>query len=815
MAKLKSKTTRDPYHNQSKQSTMATTNQARRPQETAQSNAPFHQGDDDPSSSDDDIPAEPSSNYKRNRTIQFTTPTLRPTKRLRNSREYIPPSKRRKTPADQEQAIVEEEEEDENTLLNNQLFEVVNSFRGTKTGDHTLAPTEPQPEPQPLAAAPVKRGRGRPRKHPLPVVVQHQTASEKQLSERALDEIEALAEETLDPVEPTQERDEMLESVEVEYHTAYEAVKPAEDQDSPLLRDVDDVVGDEKQQDDNGEQEEDAEEQDGGAEQEEDAEQEEGVEEEEDAEPEPDSESDEELPSLFDPKKRIKKQKPPAVRPELRPEHTRPSPVLGSDFADDFANGDEYPNQEDDYEEGEGNNQPPRAPSNLRSSSPEELLLFQLRGVDDSYQVEIPNDTIRPLRSIMGTPGWTNLGKDWIRIISQPYQDQIRKSITTQVVKDFCEDLRDIKLLYDQCPRGVSLTAQNTYLRGVQEWMKESISAAQYIMGTCAQHLTPNGVIEPRYRHALRQDLFLHGFPMLISVLLSAYCLGHANDEDPFGLPRSNTFTRSRVRYLDLFTGWIEHVGEKLVSEVSDDEDADEDAEDQPLGSVNRFQTGVLKRKMRENRQNFIKYLVRWRGTVREALSHIDDATGQQARKRARDEAIKRALQDAEKAELARKAVRDQAIRKERQAAEEAERAKKKAQYEAFALSTQRLGSQLRSGVQRTQSVARPTPTPRSSGIVASIEAIPARHHQQQQPPHNPYKLWYPKWSDEKRRWLLKELMEVGPRVTDVDYEDWADCLSKPIEQVRHEVKIHRAAALSLAEAKGRSAPWWAKGVDG
>ncbi|KAK1773222.1 hypothetical protein QBC45DRAFT_428262 [Copromyces sp. CBS 386.78] len=767
-----------------------------RAQETARSNAPFHQGGVDSSSSDDDIPAEPIPNYKRNRSIQFTGPTLRPTKRLRNSREYIPPSKRRKTSQIQEQSVKTREiqqdddsDEDEDTLLHKKSLDVMNSF--TQSRDPPLPPTEPQPEPQ-SSATPVKRGRGRPRKHPLPGVAQDQPASGKQLSERALKQIEALAQETLEPVEATHERDKALDSVEDEYCTAYEAVEPAEDQESQLLKDVDDNVDDESQQEEKAEQKEDAEQ-------------------EEDAEDESDTDSDEELPSLFNWKKRTKKQVPPSAQPELGPEHTRPSPVLGSDPAGEFANGDDYPNEEQTDKDDEANNQPPRAPSNRRASPPEDLLLFRAPGsVDDSYQVDMPSNTIISLQSNMQHPGWTDLGKDWAETIVQPYRDQTPKPTTTRVVKYFCEELYNLKQLLDLAHEAASLAKQNVHLRGVREWMIKHMKAIQDIVYMCEQHLAPNGVIKPRHRQSLRQDLFLYGIPMSVLVLSSAYRLGTMKDGYLFGFPRSGRFTRSRVEYLDYITGWIKRLGTKLVPEVSDDEG--EDAKDEHLGYVGRFKTKVLERKIIENRQHFMKLLGSWEETLRETLSDIDDAAIQQAERRAQDEAIKKARQAAEEADIARKIARDQAIKKERQAAEEAERAKKKAQYEAFALSTQRPGSELQSKLQQGQNVTRSTAIPRSSEVATPIDRVPARHHQQQ-PPHNPDKRWYPRWSEDKRWWLFKELMETGPRVSDIEYEDWADCLGKPIEEVRHEVKIHRAAAMSVALEKGRSVPWWARVV--
>lgn len=764
-----------------------------RAQETAQSNTLFHQADVDSSSSDDDIPAEPIPNHKRSRTILFTGPTLRPTKRLRNSREYIPLSKRLKRPQVQEQSVEAKEihqdddiDEDEDTLLHKRIFDVMNAF--TQSHDPPLPPTESQPEPQP-SAAPVKRGRGRPRKHSLPAIAQHQPASGKQLSERALGQIEALAQETLEPVEATQERDKMRDSVEDVYHTAYEAVQPAEDQESQLLKDLDDNVNNERQQEEIIVQEEEVK-------QEEDVEhkvyveQKEDVEQEEDTEDELDSDSDEELPSLSNWTKRTEKQAPSSGQPELRPEHTRPSPVLGSDPADEFVNGDDDLYEVQTDTEDEANNQPHRAPSNRLDSPPEDLLFFRAPGsVDDSYQVDIPSNTIMPLLNIMGNPGWTGLGKDWAETIVQPYQDETRKPITTHVVKHLCKELDEIKVLLDQAPGGTSLPKQNTYLRGVQEGMIKSLKAIQDIVYMCEQHLTPNGVIEPRYHQSLRQDLFLYGIPMLVLVLSSAYHLGKVNGGYIFDFPRSAVFTRSRVQYLDFITGWIKRLGTKLIPEVSDDED-------EHLGYVGRFQTKVLERKIIGNRQHFMKVLGSWEETLRETLSGIDDAATQQAE------------------DIARKIARDKAIKRERQAAQEAERAKKEAQYRAFVLSTQRPGSQLQSRVQQGQSVTpRSTAIPRSSGVVPTIELAPARHHQQQ-PLHNPYKLWYPRWSEEKRRWLLKELRRVGPSVSDMEYEDWADCLRKPIEEVRHEVKIHRAAALVVASRRGKQVEWWARGVD-
>ncbi|KAK3956738.1 hypothetical protein QBC32DRAFT_250012 [Pseudoneurospora amorphoporcata] len=723
--------------------------------------------------------AEPIPNYKRNRSIQFTGPTLRPTKRLRNSREYIPASKRRRTFQIQEQSVKTKEiqqdddiDEDEDILLHKKSLDVMNSF--TQSRDPPLPPTETQPEP-PSSATPVKRGRGRPRKHSLPGIAQYQPAFGKQLSERALEQIEALAQETLGPVEATQERDKALDSVEDEYCTAYEAVEPAEDQESQLLEDVDDNVDDESQQEEKVEEKEDADQ-------------------EENAQDESDTDSDEELPSLSNWKKRTKKQVPPSAQPELGPEHTRPSPVLGSDPAAEFANGDDYPNEEQTDKDDEANNQPPRAPLNRRASPPEDLLLFRAPGsVDDSYQVDMPSNTIISLQSNMQHPGWTDLGKDWAETIVQPYRDQTPKPTTTRVVKYFCEELYNLKQLLDLAHEEASLAKQNVHLRGVREWMIKHMKAIQDIVYMCEQHLAPNGVIKPRHRQSLRQDLFLYGIPMLVLVLSSAYRLGTMKDGYIFGFPRSGRFTRSRVEYLDYITDWIKRLGKKLVPEVSDDEG--EDAKDEHLGYVGRFKTKVLERKIIENRQHFMKLLGSWEETLRETLSDIDDAAIQQAERH-----------------IARKIARDQAIKKERQAAEEAERAKKKAQYEAFALSTQRPGSQLQSKLQQGQNVTRSTAIPRSSEVATPIDRVPARHHQQQ-PPHNPDKRWYPRWSEEKRWWLFKELMEIGPRVSDIEYEDWADCLGKPIEEVRHEVEIHRAAAVSVALEKGRSVPWWARVV--
>ncbi|KAJ4385073.1 hypothetical protein N0V85_008275 [Neurospora sp. IMI 360204] len=761
---------------------MVTTRHAQsggRAQETATSNAPFHQGDDDSSSSDDDIPAEPTLNYKRNRSM-FTGPTLRPMKRVRNSLEYIHPSKRQKTPesivvaGDQEEAEGNRQDdhvgEDEDALFRQQLLDVVNSF--TKSRDPPLPPTEPQPEPQPSTTG-VKRRRGRPRKHPLPVIAQDQPAFKARLSQRALDEIEALAEETLEAGEAqTQERDGVLDSVEVEYHTAFEALEPAEHPESQLPRGVDDHVDNERQQEEEVEQEQD--------------EQQQGKESLQKGklgqESDNDSDSDQEFPSLFDLKKRTKKQVPPSAQPELGPEHTRPSPVLGSDPADEFPNGDDYQNQQDDYEEMESdeeyeeeeeshedeeeqtdkedetNNQPPRAPPNRRTTAPQDWL-----------QVEMPGSTILPLRNIMGRPGWTGLSKDWSKTIIQ------QKPTATQLVKRFWGQLYDLKILFDRAPRAASLTKQDEY------WVSRNIKTLDDIVDVCEQYLAPNVVTKPHDRQSLRQDLFEYGIPMLILVLSSAYCLGEIDggdydgEYDFPGFPQFGTFTTSTIQYLLRITDWIKRLGTRLVSEVSDDED----------------------RKVTENRQLLKKLLGPWGETLKQALSDLDD----------------------------KKIAKDEAIKRDRQAAEQAELAKRNAQYAAFALSIQRPSPRVGQWQYTNGSMA----MPRSSGVVAPVRSVPTPHQQQpvsatssRQPrvsstgstyswQRRSYKPNYPMWSDEKKKSLEDHLRMIGPEFTDMDYEELADALRKPISEVRHEALTLRATAKSRAEERGTKVEGWAR----
>ena len=150
--------------------------------------------------SEDRAPAsddEATLNRKRVQNM-FTGSTHRSTKRVRNSLEYIPSSKKRKA---EEAKPDDDSGEDDDT----QVLEVVNSFRGTtKSRDPPLPHTEPQP-----VTNGVKRGRGRPRKYPLPVMAQDQPDSQTHLSQRALDQIQALARDTLSPAEaqPTRERE--------------------------------------------------------------------------------------------------------------------------------------------------------------------------------------------------------------------------------------------------------------------------------------------------------------------------------------------------------------------------------------------------------------------------------------------------------------------------------------------------------------------------------------------------------------------------------------------------------------------------------
>ncbi|KAK3503977.1 hypothetical protein B0T13DRAFT_486615 [Neurospora crassa] len=635
----------------------------------------------------------------------FTGPTHRPTKRVRNSLEYIPSYKKRKA----EEAMSDDDSgQDDDT----QVLEVVNSFRGTKLRDPPLSHTEPQP-----VTNGAKRGRGRPRKHPLPVMAQEQPASKTHLSRHALDQIQALARDTLSPAEaqPTRERD--TDTINIG------AQMPIQGSDS---------------------------------------------------------DSDDEFPSLDEVWKRPKNQLPASAQPE--------------------------PNQEDDYEEREGDNvravdedeeQPdkengaddrlPRIPPKPRFTPAIYPLLFENpESLTNSARVKIRGSSIRSLREIMMGPGWTDLGKDWAKTVVQPFRDNVRNPTATSEIKNLCKHLHELTMLSDRASRAASITKQNEYLRGVVKWRSKSIEAIQDIVSVCGQHLAPNSVT----RQSLRQDLFEYGIPMLILALSSAYRLGEVggghNDIDEAGFPQSGMFTSSTVDYLLRITDWITRLETRLAPDVADDED-DEDIE---------YEHGLKKK--REDRQLFKKFLSSWDRTLQQAPHELNEA----------------------------KFARDQAIKRARQAAREAELAKSAAKYDAFVLSTRRMRSQSRPLDELRQKATRSIVMPRSSGVVAPVSSVPTSHQQQpgsrvsttssSQPRVSNIgsmsKPNYPIWSDVKKMWLLDELRKIGPKVSDLDYEDLAEDLGKPIVEVRHEAERLRAVARSLAEEKGTKVERWAQG---
>lgn len=854
-----------------------------RPQKTAQTN-----DYDLPTSSDGDIPAEPIPNYKRSRSLFFGTKTLRPIKRVRNSIEYIPPSRRRKTPEsivgadDQDQSDKAggrekdgDIDEDEDALLSKQLaFEAMNSFLQPR--DPSATSTDPHPEPQSSETG-VKRRRGRPRKHPLPAI-----AEQTSLSRRALDEIEALAKETLGPVDDHDRRiDRGLDSVEVKTRTS----EPVERQGSPppshandyvrqpsitsvkrgrgrprktplpvttkdtletvnahnqqrvlesveiedqLPRDADDNLGHEVQQEKEAVHEKEA-----GATQ---LAQELDSEWDEEFPPirglkkpkratqqsipsaqpelgprpipqqpaqESDSESDEEFPSLekLIKAKRTEKQSILSTRPESSPKHTSLSQVLGGDPSDELAHGDEYQNQEDEEtvwteedEEHDKDDQPTRA-------QPAVPLLFEAPKVlDEPYEVEIKGSTISWLRALMGSLEWTGLKEDdtWARTIIEPYRNGTRTNAATNEIRDFCGQLYGLKVLFDQAPRTRAAThfEQNKYLRSVHRYLTEDMTQIRQRFAEVEQHLVSNGAGHPKYRHQLRQDLFDYGIPMLVLVLSSAYCLGRRGEGDDADrdyessrFPSSGMFTTTRIQYLVRVTGWLKRLGTKL-SEVPNDASSVQEGD-----SSRRLNIKVLK-------GEFAEILTYWEETLQKALGELEHIRKRQAEKRARDEAIKKAKEDAKKAYLDQMHARDEAIMRARREAEEKERAKKDAFLEGLfppttpqhrGASSSRPSPRVGQGGQKaTTGPSLGMPPPRSTGAEVTSSAV--------------------HWSREENQWLLKQLRLTGPRVSDTQYEEWAVALQKPtVAEVRNQAEKMRAAAREVAYECDTVLELWAR----
>ncbi|KAK3402207.1 hypothetical protein B0T20DRAFT_346824 [Sordaria brevicollis] len=740
---------------------------------------------DPPTSSDDsDIPAEPKPNNKRSRSLFFGTKTLRPTKRVRNSIEYIPPSRRRKSPEKELPDEIEEtnkdgdNDEDEDTLLSKQLaFEAMNSFLQPR--DTSAAPsTESHHKPPSSAASSVKRKRGRPRKHPLPVIPE-QTS----LSRRALDEIEALAKETLGPLDGhDQQRGEMLDSVEsVEIEHQLQRVTESVEINNQLQRDADNNVDHETQQD-------------------KEAIREKEIETTQLAQ-EYDSEWDEEFPPIreqlaqeedsgleeeFPPVEKLnmanrpRKQSKPTAQPRLVPEHTRSLPVLRG--GDDLVDVDDYQNPEEDEEtvwteEEEEDDEPSRAPAD-----PE---LFQAPDIlDDPYEVEIKGSAISWLRALMGGIDWTGLKNDgnWARTIIEPYRNGTGEETATKEVRDLCGRLYSLKVLLDQAPRTrtASHFQQNKYLRSVQRYLTEDMMQIGKRFAQVEQYLVSNLVGDHKHRHQVRQDLFEYGIPMLVLVLSSAYCLGRRGEgddadrdyEQPTRFPSSGMFTTTRIQYLVRITGWIKHLSTKLAA--SHDSSVEEDGR--------KLNINLLKGR-------FTQFLAHWEATLQKAATELEHIRNRQAEKRLRDEAIKKAKQDAQRAYLDQMHARDEAIKKARRVAEENEKARKEAFLEGLFPPT----SQRHSASSQASSASRVEEW-RNKVARPSMQNI--------------------QWSREENEWLLQQLRATGPRVSDKQYEEWAVALRKPtVDEVRNQAERMRVAAREVAFERDTVLEWWARVV--
>ena len=449
--------------------------------------------------------------------------------------------------------------------------------------------------------------------------------------------------------------------------------------------------------------------------------------------------------------------------------------------------------------------------------------------------VSVASSVVADMCEMMGWQEWTGGGDVWARRLYTRVLRSLRSSRAgagsqniyqeNVAVTEFCgrsfSHIHQLRSALNKVPKAPDFDGQNQWLRESEEDLERP---AGNIYDLVEDICSPDAADE----HAeLTQDLRQCVLPMLVLALNTAFALGGLPEEEetehnpgmqlvePCPLPDEGEFTMATLQYLARITGWIRRLNRKLQSELR-------------AGTAINYNIHGQQQKNRggEGMRDFSSLVIEFDQAIKDAVEELD--------KRADEEALKR-----------KNAKKDQAVKRSRMIKEKQELAKKREQWALFCASTQEIKAKPLRPMQEVWQKASSNFVP-SSSANAALQQLKAMQREvdveveddeedeeeeegdysdedyydasegaDNRPRHlvsgSPLPE-YPRWHDEDKAWLCRELRRPDRKsVKKEDYEEFAEVLDKPLEEVLLEAELLRRTARLLAQERGVAVERWAR----